>query len=333
MELAHYIEELLYQNDCVILPSIGGFIVNYSSASIQFVDQQILPPRRQVSFNGKLVNNDGLLTNFIAQKEHLNYKQAQQKVQAYSEAIENDLLSRKVVHLERIGKLYFNNDSKLEFVPESTNFLRDAYGLPDVACFPVLRDKSYLQEPAPQQALTIKTGAKTPGIMAFVTRQRLAGAAAILLLFLTVPFIYQKLSGSSNNNNTVIAEETTTVNKQDDSNQVATASILPNLNKPNLATDSLAEEEEDSVAMVLAEEEAITAEPTETFVIVLGAFSKVKNANRLAKKLEKDNYFPDVTLRNGLHRVGVQISCTPEELNQHLSFLQENYNKKAWVVE
>lgn len=69
MDLSYHIEELLFSNDCVIIPTIGGFIVNYASASIDFVEQRLLPPQKVVSFNPKLVNNDGLLANHIAQNE------------------------------------------------------------------------------------------------------------------------------------------------------------------------------------------------------------------------------------------------------------------------
>ena len=78
---------------------------------------------------------------------------------------------------------------------------------------------------------------------------------------------------------------------------------------------------------------AVSDDNAEKYVIVLGAFGKKKNADRLAKKLAKDNYLPDVTLKNGLNRVGVQITCTQEELKSHLTFLKVNYNKKAWLVE
>jgi len=144
VDLSNHIEDLLYCNDCVIIPSIGGFIVNYSPAAIDFIEQQLYPPKKAVSFNPKLVNNDGLLANHIVQKEHLSYKQASLKVEAFSQQIEADLFNNKIVHFSNIGKLYFNTDSKLEFVPVNTNFLREAYGMPDLACTPIIRSKDYL---------------------------------------------------------------------------------------------------------------------------------------------------------------------------------------------
>lgn len=337
MNLSYYIEELLYTNDCVIIPTIGGFIVNYTASSIDFIEQQIQPPRKLVSFNPKLVNNDGLLVNFIAQKEHISYKQATQKVELYSQQIESNLFQNKTVHFDKIGKLYFNSDSKLEFVPEKTNFLKDAYGLPEIGCAPVLRNKDYLVND-PVTSLRVPKKQYQSAWIGLLKSPKIAVAAAVLLLFIASPYIYSTLFNGNTTTATTIASHT-------DSNQTTSnASILPT---PTTAVSETSENvvEEDTMAMVV--EEPVIEEPAlieeeplpeidenaEEFVIVLGAFGKKRNADRLSKKLEKDNYFPDVTLKNGLHRVGVQLTCTPEELKTHLAFLQENYNKKAWVVE
>ncbi|CAA6823015.1 MAG: Unknown protein [uncultured Aureispira sp.] len=354
MDLSYHIEELLFLNDCVIIPTIGGFIVNHASASIDFVEQQLLPPQKTVSFNLKLVNNDGLLANHIAQKEHLTYKQATLKVDAFSRQIELDLFNNKIVHFENIGKLYFNSDSKLEFVPSNTNFLKEAYGLPSLTCIPVLRNKDYLNS-APEQLVPIKQKRKK-GLMLTLTQPKVIAAAAIFLFVVSSPFIYRTIVGAATDANaTTIAS--TEQQQTKDTNTSATASLIPSLGTSNNKTvvttpakelvqiipaDTIEEEEtveEEAIVKEVVKEKTVVKEVAvvdknaESYVIVLGAFGKKGNANRLADKLEKDNYFPDVTVKNGLNRVGVQITCTPEELKLHLNFLQQNYNKKAWVVE
>lgn len=337
MDLSYHIEELLYTNDCVIIPTIGGFIVNYAPASIDFVEQQLLPPQKAVSFNVKLVNNDGLLANHIAQKEHLTYKQATLKVEDFSRQIEVDLFNNKIVHFDRIGKLYFNADSKLEFVPSNTNFLKDAYGLPNLSCAPILRSKDYLEQ---EKVTPVPVKQKAVGIFTWATKPRIAIAAACLLFALASPYIYSSLFGNSSdaNNTTAIAQNNTDSSKK----ETAQASFIPSLStsKQNEDLDSLKEAEDntivdiDTTTLEKEKEEIIVKDPnSEDYIIVLGAFGKKRNADRLAKKLAKDNYLPEVTPKNGLSRVGVQITCTPEELVTHLNFLQENYNPKAWVVD
>lgn len=330
MDLAPYIEDLLYEHDCVILPTIGGFIVNYASATIDVVERQVLPPSKTVSFNVKLVSNDGLLAHHIAQKEHMTYKQAMTKLENSTRTIELDLLDKKVVHIRNVGKLYFNSESKLEFLPDSTNFLRDAYGLPVLSSAPILRNKDYLQQ-AITPAVVHRSKTRTP----LFTAQRLAAVAAILLLLFGGPYLYSVLK----DNTSQIAGQhnlTTTVTNNKESSSSASASVLPTWDEATNAKDS-AETAPHPTAEVVEEETSPPEVPVpadaQDYVIVLGAFGKEKNAQRLAKRLAVDNYLPDVTLKNGLHRVGVQLTCAPDALGSHLTFLREHYNKKAWVLE
>lgn len=331
MDLAFYIEELLYKNDCVILPTIGGFIVNPTTAQIDFVEQQLCPPNKTVSFNPKLVNNDGLLVHHVSQRQHISYKRAQADIEVYTRQIEQELFENKIVHFDNIGKLYFNSDSKLEFVPEETNFLRSAYGLPTISCRPILRSKDYLKQPASATATaTIPRRSKRKGT-AFLTPIRIVVAAAVLLFILGGSYIRSTYFNQPNSTNpTIAAKKTITPAKKEQ--QVAAASILPSTTSTPIeaSTEEIVTEEEPTTTI---DDTPVVDENTENYIIVLGAFGKEKNAYRLADKLAKDNYLPDVTVKNGLNRVGVQLNCTPEELAEHLQFLQKNYNKKAWVVD
>ena len=347
MDLSQNIEKLLFNNDCVIIPTIGGFIAHYSPASIDLIEQQVFPPKKTISFNSKLVNNDGLLANQIALEENLSYEKASEKVNIYSQEIESDLFNNKIVHFSNIGKLYFNSDSKLEFVPENTNFLRDAYGLPDLDCTPVLRNREILKRTLKEEKV-LKTQKLVVAQKNKIPLPKLAAAAILLILAFSSPYIYKSFISGTQSNTPIAKLENTT-----DSNKTSTASLLPNStitegntsNELEAEKEELAEEliEEKQTTEVIeethvakeSEEEAIdkTKEHVEKFVIVLGAFGKRKNADRLAKKLAKDNYLPDITLKNGLNRVGVQITCSPEEVKTHLKFLKDNYNKKAWLVE
>jgi nucleoid DNA-binding protein len=51
------IVELLHNNDCVILPSFGAFVLKKRSAKV--VGNEFIPPAKNVSFNSMLKENDG----------------------------------------------------------------------------------------------------------------------------------------------------------------------------------------------------------------------------------------------------------------------------------
>ena len=75
-----HIEELLYLHDCVIVPGFGGFICDYTSANINEKTGTIVPPSKKVVFNKHLKQNDGLLIDWIARKEQIDYEKAQRRL-------------------------------------------------------------------------------------------------------------------------------------------------------------------------------------------------------------------------------------------------------------
>ena len=64
--IVHYISELLYYHDCVVIPEFGGFITTHKSSILDSNALKIYPPSKQISFNKKLQSNDGLLIQKIS---------------------------------------------------------------------------------------------------------------------------------------------------------------------------------------------------------------------------------------------------------------------------
>ena len=60
MSIFKHIVDLLYNNDCVILPGFGAFVLKNKSAFRK--GDEFFPPSKYVSFNSMLKENDGLLT-------------------------------------------------------------------------------------------------------------------------------------------------------------------------------------------------------------------------------------------------------------------------------
>ncbi|MDD4848379.1 MAG: hypothetical protein PHR53_06435, partial [Bacteroidales bacterium] len=80
MDLGKYIVELLQSHECVVLPGLGGFITRHEGATIHPGQNLCTPPTRTVLFNDQLVNNDGLLAHYIADKEQIDYDVALQSL-------------------------------------------------------------------------------------------------------------------------------------------------------------------------------------------------------------------------------------------------------------
>ena len=63
MQLSRYIQELLYQYECVTIPQFGAFLTRSFKAKIDHKGV-FYPPRKEVNFNQLLFVNDGLLAHF-----------------------------------------------------------------------------------------------------------------------------------------------------------------------------------------------------------------------------------------------------------------------------
>ena len=129
MRVSDYIRDLLYKENCVILPGFGGFVVNYEGSKIDFNSNEMHPPKRLLAFNQKLTNNDGLLVNHIAKQENITYQEAEKKVASFVAEQMKMLDKGNKVTIDGIGSLK-SIKSNIVFTPDrNINFNRDAYGL------------------------------------------------------------------------------------------------------------------------------------------------------------------------------------------------------------
>jgi nucleoid DNA-binding protein len=97
MQLETYISDLLYRYDCVTVPGFGAFLTNRISAKIHQSTHTFYPPKKVLSFNEQLQNNDGLLVNYIAEVEKVPYQVAVEKVNKQVKAIKSYLIDGETI--------------------------------------------------------------------------------------------------------------------------------------------------------------------------------------------------------------------------------------------
>ncbi len=124
-----YISDLLFLHDCVILPGFGGFICNYKNARIDESNGTIYPPGKDILFNRNLVQNDGLLINWIAGKEQITYEKALRQVQLFCEELQVRLNQKEHILFGDIGTFYTDRRFNVIFRPSDTNFLAESFGM------------------------------------------------------------------------------------------------------------------------------------------------------------------------------------------------------------
>ncbi|MDO5035330.1 MAG: SPOR domain-containing protein [Porphyromonas sp.] len=129
--LIKHIEQLLYKEECVTIPGLGAFIRHDRSAVLDESRGLILPGKCDLSFNGQLSQNDGLVVQSYSQAYSFGYKRALALVESDVEELLSALRSRGIVQLGSIGKLTMErSEGRISFIPNPAHpFSIKYYGL------------------------------------------------------------------------------------------------------------------------------------------------------------------------------------------------------------
>ena len=122
------IVELLHNNDCVILPSFGAFVLKKRSAKV--VGNEFIPPAKNVSFNSMLKENDGLLVKHISRVRKISYAKAFNLVEDEIKSFKKKLYKDLLVEVKSLGIFELKNENNINFNPDfSINFDTSSFGL------------------------------------------------------------------------------------------------------------------------------------------------------------------------------------------------------------
>ena len=130
MQIEKHISDLLYRYQCVTVPGFGAFLTEIIPAHVTGRASSFFPPKKVVSFNANVKNNDGLLANHVALQEKMSYELAVIKINEVVNEWSYLLQNRNRVVVKNIGEISVNNELNWVFEPANTvNYLTDAFGL------------------------------------------------------------------------------------------------------------------------------------------------------------------------------------------------------------
>ncbi|MDO5017369.1 MAG: hypothetical protein Q4E10_03270 [Porphyromonas sp.] len=141
--LIKQIEQLLYNEECVVVPGVGAFIVHHQPAVVEESKGLIYPGRCRITFNAALSQSDGVLVRQYSEAFSFGYRRSQAIMEQDIDELKAQLLSHGVVEMGEIGKLtQMRGDDRIVFIPnESHPFSIDYYGLQPVAMLPKVAPK------------------------------------------------------------------------------------------------------------------------------------------------------------------------------------------------
>ncbi|PKP17996.1 MAG: SPOR domain-containing protein [Bacteroidetes bacterium HGW-Bacteroidetes-23] len=314
MRIEQYISQLLYRYQCVTVPGFGAFLTENRSASLSEDTNTFYPPKKVISFNFHLKNNDGLLANHIALAEKIEYEKAISLIEEEVTSWKYTIQKSESILLKNIGKLSLNNESSLVFEPaDSLNYSTHAFGLtsfvsPQIKREAFKKEVEQLEEKAPIQFTPEKRSKSNP----------LIKYAAIFAIGIGITGVLGKQWYDWNENK--IATETLLVEKNvqqkvEDKIQQATFFI----ESPIPSVSMNVEEENDN---------------SFNYHLVAGAFKEERNAERALQSLKDLGYKAKKIApnRHGLHPVIYGSYASIEEAQTALQSIKQSHNKDAWML-
>tara|TARA_Y200000002_G_scaffold358229_1_gene341430 strand:- start:39 stop:1010 length:972 start_codon:yes stop_codon:yes gene_type:complete len=315
-----YIKELLYQHECVTVPNFGAFLTRSMNILIDTDSGLFVPPRKEVSFNSLLSNNDGVLAHYIAQKEKVSFEQALRRIE--KEVISwKQRLNTQQLSFPGIGEIRLNKQKKIIFYPDGKiNFDLSAFGLSSFYKKPIKNSNNKLFNPPQKMEKENKENLMfTPG--------KKEEKRKPFLKYVAIGLIGIALAGSLYyfGNQYVANEKIKSMElaqKKIKSNVQKATFDLGSVSKMNLSFNS--------------EPEVIKNAPLDKtyFSVVAGSFRSIENAERLLKKLILDGFQAAFTEVNpeGLYRVAYgRFVSKREALNLH-NYIRYALKEDAWFL-
>jgi len=324
IDLGAYIAELLYQHDIVHVPGLGAFTKHYKPSTIDQVQGKIQAPSHTVEFNPNLGVDDGLLIDYVQQRDQLQYDAARAAVTDYVQQVHAAMERKEIVVFPKVGRLYRDFESNLQFLPDSTNFNTDTFGLPTVQFYPIV--KRNVKPPAPvEERTTSRIGAAA----FFQQHMTLILAVGVVTVALVIFLIFlKKYNGEADRDlSSLIPEDRINVRPgQNDS--AATDKDSLSVSKFPMQPEDIQEEE------ATTDSDAATVAPDQRYaVIAIGLFREEANVNKLVKRLYEAGFEPYLEPLGASTRVGAQLTYDkPSELQRALQEVQATFTPDAFVL-
>jgi hypothetical protein len=308
MKIELYIAQLLYRYQCVTVPGFGAFLTEIQSAQLIESSNSFFPPKKMISFNAYLKNNDGLLANHIAQSEKTSYEYAVSAIQFEVFSWKKALQENGRFSIKNVGDLCLNADNNLIFTPfDQTNYLTSSFGLSPFVS-PVVKREVFEKvveiieekEPIVFQPEEIRT-----------SRPYLKYAAIFVLGLGLTGSIGYPIYQNQIANQTVLVE--TAVQKQVQ-NKIQEATFFIESPLP---------------AVTLSVKDGKMP-----YHIMAGAFRKEENAQKIFEKLTAQGFKAKRLAPNkhGLFPVLYGSYATYAEAEKAKSEIQETQNEEAWIL-
>ncbi|MHA3788448.1 HU domain-containing protein [Flavobacterium hauense] len=310
MMIEKHISALLYRYQCVSVPGFGAFLTETQPAQLNNDTYTFYPPKKLISFNANLKNNDGLLANHIALQEKISYEQAVANISQTVEQWNKRLQNWETLILKNLGTVAHNIEGNIVFAPDTpVNYLAEAFGLTNVISPAIKREEL--------KAVAEKLEEMAPVIF---TPERKKNYS--YLKYAAVFAVMTSVGGAGF--------------KMYRDHEIATETLLVEQSVQEQVTERIQqatffiESPMPAVKLPLKEEKASTY----PYHVVAGAFKSEDNAQKAVNQLVSKGYNARKLGKNkfGLFQVGYGSFKTLAEAQAKMNSIKRTENSDAWLL-
>lgn len=329
--ISEHIRLLLHQNDCVVVPELGGFILNHLPAVYDEKEKRYYPKRALPFFNKQLQSNDGLLAGALTKSQGIDYREAQKLIQGFVGQVKESLEDKRSYSMPGLGEFQPNHEGQITFFPDKqTNTAVETYGLDSLTITPLLKPSQVQRKALAPVRKKSKTWFTLVSCMAIIAFGGWWVNDSVQTPFgpqwgVLNPFKWQTMVNNSQQS-TVDGQQTTVEGQQTTVN----SPVAPDEEISIVNSESPSSDNQPSTV----DSRPLTTSYDSTYYIVVGAFKNENRAVRYERELLNSGF--SALTYSGENTPWIRVCAEKHdkrfEAEERLSFIRGAANPNAWIL-
>ncbi len=323
LNIKEYIKDLLFTNQGVIVPGLGGFVSEYEPAAFDVSENKFLPPTKKITFNPEYSYQDNLLSEYIANKEKIDITEARKQIDDFVKDTQFKLKKGETIDFPEIGKLSQSSKGQISFAQnKESNLLTDSFGLTSVKAKQNTIPKSDFKKVKPKKS--------------YKKLIIISSSAAVFLLlvasgwYFTNGFSDFKIFTFGQNEEFVADESPSIENTENNLDSIARADSLK-----ALIVHSIDDNTDKKDALFYEELPKEEPKPVYSeFHIIAGSFKRMENAEKFSNELRSKGYSPEI-IKSGEELIRISIfsyNNESEALKKLYKLREASDIKSVWIL-
>lgn len=318
--IPQYLSELLLRFDTVILPGLGLFQLKNIPASIK--GDNILPPGKILLFESSVKNNDGVLANYISEKNRISFFDACTQILDFVEKIQKNLNDGSDVTLEKIGVLKKDTAGIIGFTADtSVNYNIDSFGLNAITAISLSENQK--ENKSKSKEVQSEKKKKFPVAAIWIISIVLFIGTGAATVYFIKPELFNKIGiniNSQKQDNSVLVTEKKTENNPsgNQSGSVNQNDSIINVNQSNGNQISQTQQQGNV-----------------RYYIIAASFRIKENANNYVIQLSSNGHKSESIFmpEKNLYVVSYDAYDDKAQAEQALASIRVSGNQAAWILE